>query len=170
MRFEAFMTAAGGAVVGAVATIATGASGYLNQDRALDIEMVRVSLSILSGENKDTSLPGRRFALRSLAKYADVPIPSDEFDEWARRGTIPDVAPNLGFASYGPLAAYWNERVIAAQLEIDRLKRGKGQFEARGADGIAEYERLMKDAMAELDRAEMELVMEVKRSASQVKN
>ncbi|UCI21082.1 hypothetical protein FJ970_09070 [Mesorhizobium sp. B2-1-8] len=78
-----------GAVVGAIATVWTGAFGYWNKNRELDIEMVRVSLSILAGENKDTSLPGRKFALRALSRYSGVEIPDEEFDKWASTGTVP---------------------------------------------------------------------------------
>ena len=44
---------------------------YLNRSE-LDIEMVRVSLSIPVDQNKDASLLGRKFALRSLGEYAGV--------------------------------------------------------------------------------------------------
>lgn len=87
-----------GGIVGSAVTIGTAALGYLNKDRELDIEMVRVSLSILAGENKDSSRPGRRFALRALEQYADVDIPDGEFEEWVERGTVPEV----GFAPRKP--------------------------------------------------------------------
>ncbi|MBN7755554.1 hypothetical protein JYP46_01850 [Nitratireductor aquimarinus] len=80
-----------GAAVGAIATISTGAFGYMNKDRELDIEMVQVSLSILQGENTETSIPGRKFALRSLAKFTGIEIPDSEFEEWARTGTLPRI-------------------------------------------------------------------------------
>lgn len=53
--------------------------------------MVNVGLSILRGEatgDKDT-LQARRFALRLLKKYADVDIPTDEFEQWAEKGATP---------------------------------------------------------------------------------
>src|SRR3954462_1752863 len=88
-----------GGIVGTVGTLAAALVaawfGYLNKDRELDIEMVRVSLSILTGENKETSLPGRRFALKALDQYSGIRIPDQ--DEWARNGTVtPNVLFNWG--------------------------------------------------------------------------
>ncbi|OBQ64249.1 hypothetical protein EFV37_20470 [Mesorhizobium loti] len=60
--WNAVASAAVGGVVGIGGTVTTGAFGYLDNNRELDIEMVKVELSILAGENKDTSLPGRKFA------------------------------------------------------------------------------------------------------------
>lgn len=82
-----------GAVAGAAATISVGAFGYLNKDRELDIRMVDIGLSILSGENKGTdSEPGRRFALRLLERYTEIDIPDEDFKAWIKRGVI-DVSP-----------------------------------------------------------------------------
>ncbi|MBO6637326.1 MAG: hypothetical protein JJ920_05260 [Roseitalea sp.] len=98
------------AALGSAATIAVGLFGYWNTDRSHDIEMVRISLSILGGENKDTSLNGRRFALRALEKYAGVEIPSDEFNDWAATGTIPIItsggSPESPFIDGMP--RFWN--------------------------------------------------------------
>ncbi|MBL4645274.1 MAG: hypothetical protein JKY99_02315 [Rhizobiales bacterium] len=78
-----------------------GALGYFNQDRSHDIDMVKIALSILQGENKDTSLQGRKFALRTLAKYSEIAIPADEFDSWAANGTIPEFSfPHTAFTSF----------------------------------------------------------------------
>lgn len=51
--------------------------------------MVRISLSILAGENKEASAPGRRFALKALEQYSEIDIPAAEFNEWVKTGTIP---------------------------------------------------------------------------------
>ena len=83
------LTTIGAAAVGALATIWTGAFGYWNTDRGQDIQMVNIALSILGGENKDSSIPGRKFALRVLEKYAEVEIPETEFEQWATVGTLP---------------------------------------------------------------------------------
>lgn len=84
-----FFVSIGGAIIGATATIAVGAFSYANKDKELDIQLVNIGLSILSGENKGTDAePGRRFALRLLEKYANVEIPDDEFEIWAARGTL----------------------------------------------------------------------------------
>lgn len=96
----------------AAATIATGAFGYLNKDRSLDIEMVRISLSILSGENKDTSLNGRKFALRALSKFSGVNIPQDEFETWAESGTVPKI--DLGYVdTYSEPLGYYGTSASA---------------------------------------------------------
>lgn len=83
-----------GALFGAVAAVVTGYFGFANKDRELDIEMVRVSLSILSGENVESSHPGRRFALRALQQYSGVDIPADDFETWVASGTVPRIAPS----------------------------------------------------------------------------
>lgn len=95
--FRFLGTAACGAALGALGTISVAATGYLNKDRELDIEMVRVSLNILSGEAKEDSEPGRRFALRTLSKYSGVDIPEAEFSDWVKGGTIPKpaISPDL---------------------------------------------------------------------------
>ncbi len=83
------VTSLGAGTVAAIATIWASAFGYWNKNRSQDIEMVNIALSILGGDNKDTSKPGRRFALRVLEKYAGVDIPKDEFEEWSNSGTLP---------------------------------------------------------------------------------
>ncbi|MCP4318363.1 MAG: hypothetical protein GY789_20685 [Hyphomicrobiales bacterium] len=79
--------AIGIAAIGVVGTIGSGAFGYWNTDRNQDIQMVNIALSILGGENKDTSFEGRMFALYVLEKYADVKINNKA--EWATSGTLP---------------------------------------------------------------------------------
>jgi hypothetical protein len=90
MTLDVIFRSLGAAALGALATIFTGAFGYWNTDRSHDIEMVRISLSIMQGENKETSLPGRKYALRVLEKYSGIDIPTREFELWAKSGTIPD--------------------------------------------------------------------------------
>ena len=80
-------------IASATLAASTGLFGFLNKDRSLDIELVRISLSILTGENKDESIYGRKFALRTLSEYSGIEIPRDEFDEWAKSGTIALGAP-----------------------------------------------------------------------------
>lgn len=90
MSWQTFAVSVITALITSIATTIAATYTYWNTDRSLDIEMVRISLSILSGENQDTSLNGRKFALRSLAKYSDVEIPDDEFEQWALTGTVPE--------------------------------------------------------------------------------
>ena len=103
---QAFAGLIGGIAGGAV-TVLSAAFGYWNKNRELDIELVRVSLSILAGENKDTSLPGRKFALRALRKYSLVEIPEDEFGDWAKRGTMPVSVSNYATARDQPDAVLY---------------------------------------------------------------
>lgn len=77
------------AVLAVIGTISVASFGYFNKDRELDLEMVRISLSILGGENKDTSAPARRYALKALEKYSGVEIPEPDFSTWAENGTVP---------------------------------------------------------------------------------
>ena len=65
--------------------------GFTNKDKELDIQLINVGLSILRGEatgDKETE-PARRFALRILREYAEVEIPDQEFETWAKKGTTP---------------------------------------------------------------------------------
>lgn len=79
------------AFIGALSSIAVASISYINRDRELDLEMVKISLSILSGDNRDSSAPGRRFALRALATYSGVTIPPDDFSTWVENGTVPQI-------------------------------------------------------------------------------
>lgn len=85
----AFAGAVVGAAIGALGTIWTSAFGYWNKDRELDIQMVNIALSILGGENKETSLPGRKFAVDLLETYSRVPIDDGDALKWAETGTLP---------------------------------------------------------------------------------
>ena len=76
-------------VITVTGTVWIGTLDYFNKNRALDIEMVRISLEILETETKDTSSPGREFALRALAKYSGVDIPEDQMKLWITGGKIP---------------------------------------------------------------------------------
>jgi hypothetical protein len=78
-------------LLSAVVSIFATTSDYWSKDRSNDIEMVRISLAILSGENKDTSEVGRKFALRALRDYSNVEMTDAELDEWAENGTIPEL-------------------------------------------------------------------------------
>lgn len=66
---------------------------YQNRDREIDLELARLSLTILSGEyDKDdveNSLPARMFALRALATGTGVVISDEDMDTWARTGVTP---------------------------------------------------------------------------------
>lgn len=75
----------------AIVSIIATTSDYWSKDRSSDIEMVRISLAILSGENKETSEIGRKFALRALRDYSKVAMTDAELEEWAKNGTIPEL-------------------------------------------------------------------------------
>ena len=87
-----------GELIGSLVTFAGSTNTFLNRDRELDTE--RVSLSILAGDDKENSLPGRKVALRALSNFSAVEISDQEFNEWAVTGTLP---PSLAAASSDPL-------------------------------------------------------------------
>lgn len=83
----------------AVATISVGYLNFFNTSRELDIRMVELSLSILSGERPisgsgseakiaDQYYQSRMFALRALSKYSSVHIAPEDMEDWARAGLI----------------------------------------------------------------------------------
>lgn len=127
---NALLIGAIGAVVGAAATILTGAFGYFNKDRELDIRMVDVGLAILRGERADDeqTLPARQFALRLLRKYADVEIPDNEFDAWAQSGVTPFYKNDWGtnytydssssYTDYGGGWDRWDQGEIQPKWEL----------------------------------------------------
>jgi hypothetical protein len=80
-------------LVASAATVAVGFFTFFNDARELDLKMMDVSLSILSGEkggvDDDTNseyLPGRMFALDALEKSSGVKIEKKE--EWAKSGKL----------------------------------------------------------------------------------
>lgn len=88
------------AVVGGVFVLSGQGLTYTSQSRELDLKMVDISLSILSGDRggvgKDVDSKSayeeyrlaRLFALRALSKYSGVEIPEDEMAQWATSGRI----------------------------------------------------------------------------------
>lgn len=76
-------------IAAGVASFSGATFAYLNKDRELDIRMVDIGLSLLSGKNEGaTSVPARGFALRVLSKYSGVDIPADEFQTWVSEGIV----------------------------------------------------------------------------------
>lgn len=93
-----------GGIIGAVAAYGTAYleySGqiqeaefnYQNRDREIDLELAKLSLTILSGEydqdDVENSLPARMFALRALSTGTGVVISDADMDTWARTGVTP---------------------------------------------------------------------------------
>jgi|GEM_PF-1756769 hypothetical protein len=84
------------AAIGAIVSLCGAYMTFHTASRDLDIRMVDISLSILSGdkgvgtvdEKTEEYLYSRTFALRSLAKYSGVDIPPDDLDAWAKSGKI----------------------------------------------------------------------------------
>ncbi|MEX0306034.1 MAG: hypothetical protein AB3N12_01495 [Ruegeria sp.] len=63
-----------------------------NKGREIDLELARLSLTILSGEYQDEideTLPARMFALNALERGTGVEIPEEDKDTWARTGITP---------------------------------------------------------------------------------
>lgn len=89
-NWQTFVVGIAGAAIGAMATIGASSLGYLNKDRELDIRMVSIALTILSGKIEgEKSEPARKFALRALEKFSGVDIPEPEFDVWVKEGIVP---------------------------------------------------------------------------------
>mgnify|MGYP001794561574 CR=1 FL=1 len=90
-----------GAVAGGLLTLAgTAAVAYLefiNRGKELNLELAKLSLTILAGEYDPDAdqnpLPARRFAIRALAAGTGVTIPDEDIETWARTGATP-IDPN----------------------------------------------------------------------------
>lgn len=106
-------------VIAATASICVAAFTYFSKDRELDIEMVRISLSILAGEHKEESKPGRRFALRALSKYSDIEIPEPDFTSWVESGTLPGT---FGRPICDALATQYAETVRREPHQISNIQ------------------------------------------------
>jgi hypothetical protein len=115
--------AAVGAGVTAVAAMVASGLGYLNTDRSQDIQMVNIALSILGGENKETSLPGRKFALAALERFSGVEISDADFEAWARTGTLPDdIYRALAWGSSPLLQEKWQLYLDATKPDPDTAR------------------------------------------------
>lgn len=82
-----------GAFFGIAGTIFASTLGYLNKDRELDLEMVRLSVTILSTPTSaaDNDLQ-RRFAVYALRQFSGVNMSDADLDAWAKtRGSLPRV-------------------------------------------------------------------------------
>ncbi len=110
---EALGGAAFGALFGVAGTIWASTAGYMNKDRELDLEMVRLSISILSAPASfsDNDQLQRRFAVHALRQFSGVDMSDDDIELWAqakgalRRTTnvnevCGDVASSYASASY----------------------------------------------------------------------
>ncbi|EEX09519.1 hypothetical protein SL1157_1559 [Ruegeria lacuscaerulensis ITI-1157] len=65
---------------------------YEKENREIDLELAKLSLTILAGEyedNVENSLPARKFALNALERGTGVEIPEADKDTWARTGLTP---------------------------------------------------------------------------------
>lgn len=113
------------AVIGGIFVWAGQLLVFSNSSRELDIKMVDVSLSILSGERGRSKQDidsasayqeyklARLFALRTLSKYSGVSISKSEMEEWAAGGRI----------SFGPIPSNL-EQWEALKALIERYSDG----------------------------------------------
>ncbi|TWF56570.1 hypothetical protein [Neorhizobium alkalisoli] len=97
-----FNTASGAvfaALFGVVGALIASTTGFINKDRELDIEMMRVALSILSEASNPAANeelePQRKFAVRALEKFSGIEIEYGDFETWAREGVVPKVAESV---------------------------------------------------------------------------
>lgn len=77
-----------GVLFGLAGTIFAATTVYLNRDRELDLEMVRLSIAILSApySNSEADPIQRRFAVESLRKFSGVELSDEEVAAWAKAG------------------------------------------------------------------------------------
>ena len=79
------------AVVSGSAAFWASTTQYWNRNRELDIRMVDVALTILSGNNDATkSQYARTYALDLLDHYGGVRIPPEQRVAWAASGDLPN--------------------------------------------------------------------------------
>ena len=81
------------AVISSAATLGVASLTFYKDTRELDIEMVRLSLSILKGEYEKSGIEepihARRFALKALTRFSGVEMSENEIEAWAQRGGVP---------------------------------------------------------------------------------
>ncbi len=68
-------------------------------DRVADIEMVKLALNILSGDNKPETVASRTFAVDLLRKYSGVIIENETASTWVKSGTVEFGAKNTALSS-----------------------------------------------------------------------
>lgn len=81
-----------GGLIGAASVGVTAFFTYLTDDRKIDLELAKLSLTILSGEYEQDDakyLPARRFALNALEKGTGVKISDEDKTSWAKSGVTP---------------------------------------------------------------------------------
>jgi hypothetical protein len=89
-----------------------------NQSRQLDVEMVKISLSILGGEISDKTTASRQFALNALKQYSGVEMVGVDMDQWLAQGSVPDQALRTIANDVGT----WNGPVMT-QRQLNELFR-----------------------------------------------
>ncbi|WP_207590309.1 hypothetical protein [Rhizobium sp. ZX09] len=77
-------TAVFGTLFGAASTIIVATTGFWSKDREMDIEMVKLALTMLSDpKNMNDDREGQRvFALNLLQKFSGVPVDEDDERNW----------------------------------------------------------------------------------------
>lgn len=125
-----------GGVIGAVAAYSVAFLEYRNRDREIDLELAKLSLTILSGEydkdNPNESLPARKFALRALQKGTGVTIGESDLTSWAKTGATPSASDNIWGLNHVDL-----DGVVADTLQkfsaLDTLSMENDQLSATSA-------------------------------------
>jgi predicted NACHT family NTPase len=124
--YEVFKGIIGALIGGGIAAYATVHAAELefenrakevaNQARQLDVEMVKISLSILGGEISDKTTASRRFALNALQKYSGVEMIGVDMDQWLAQGSVPEQTLKTIANDRG-----WNSTMLATEREIKEL-------------------------------------------------
>ncbi len=77
---------------------------YAKENREIDLELAKLSLTILAGdyqEDVENSLPARMFALNALERGTGVKIPDEDKRNWAETGLTPGDLTGLGEVKFG---------------------------------------------------------------------
>ena len=90
-----------GALCLLMGTIATGYFDFVGKKGGHDVDLTRIALAILAGDNPETSRPARRFAVDLLAHSTGVEISREVKTVWVEEGTLPETFKNVSDTGSG---------------------------------------------------------------------
>lgn len=114
----AMISAFSGIVAAALTYSVVAILDYQNRDRELDLELARLALSIMAGEqsdNNEAAYPARRFAVDALERGTGVTIENVLKEQWAKSGEV-----DFGEvpSTNSLLAEDWGELIIREELRL----------------------------------------------------
>jgi hypothetical protein len=132
--------------IAALVTLWGSTLDYWNRDRELDIRMVDVALTILSGKNEGTtSAFARSYAIDLLSKYGGVEIDEATQLAWSDGGNLPvgnfPTPLKLNFESFlKTFGAKGTEMLQSGTMVIDN---GDGTYSRVSPDGTISTKKLL---------------------------